>query len=585
MTSALEGSMSSFDRGDPLIHALDELTALAGRQDRQALDALRGRLLDQRLRVLVAGEAKRGKSTLVNALLGRPVLPTGVTPLTALATTVRYGREESVTAVFPDRTEQFPLTALDDLVTERGNPGNSKKLVSVTAWLDAPLLARGVELVDTPGTGSVFEHNTAEAEAVLQTLDAAVVVLAADPAVSAAERDLMARVAALSVRMFVVLNKTDYLGHDQRAEVLTFTADVVAQATGCPARVYPMSALAGFTGQGNAGFAEFAADFSSYLGSGRVADLRYSVAGQAERIARSLDDEVMVARRAIELIASRQAEQVEAFARRLEAAAEQRDLAADVAAADSRRMLATVNDAAERAVRESAATVSAQLAELLDTELRSAWPAEVERTGRKRLAEMAVAQAEGFRRGQAASLESGLARLDERLTADLASEYEGVRLAAKQLLGVELAASGPSERLAPDLRFFYQVADRAGQTELLAGAVRRGLPGELGRSRARAYLRRETQALVPQQIGRARADLQYRLAEAVRHLTADAQARYDQAIGRLEQALADASRLSSANSQDLAARDKELAERHAALDIPIHMLDSVRKQMRLSRAG
>jgi len=44
--------------------------------------SLRDRLASRRLRVLVAGEAKRGKSTLVNALLGRPLLPTGVPPLT-----------------------------------------------------------------------------------------------------------------------------------------------------------------------------------------------------------------------------------------------------------------------------------------------------------------------------------------------------------------------------------------------------------------------------------------------------------------------------------------------------------------------
>jgi hypothetical protein len=76
---------------------------------------------------------------------------------------MRYGRAEGVTAVFPGgRTEILPLSALDDLVTERGNPDNSKNLSSVTVSADARLLGRGVELVDTPGTDSVYEHNTAE---------------------------------------------------------------------------------------------------------------------------------------------------------------------------------------------------------------------------------------------------------------------------------------------------------------------------------------------------------------------------------------------------------------------------------------
>lgn len=73
------------------------------------LTALRERLRAARLRVLVVGEAKRGKSTLVNALLGREVLPTGVTPLTALPTTVTHGTGEAMEVAFTDgRTRALP---------------------------------------------------------------------------------------------------------------------------------------------------------------------------------------------------------------------------------------------------------------------------------------------------------------------------------------------------------------------------------------------------------------------------------------------------------------------------------------------
>ncbi len=205
---------------DPLLLALDELAALAAADDQARLADGRARLAAQRLRVLVAGEAKRGKSTLVNALLGRPLLPTGVTPLTALATTVRHGTGEHVLARYRDgRQERGALADLGDLVTERGNPGNRRALASVTVVVDAPVLARGAELVDTPGTGSVHAHNTAEAQTALDTMDAAVFVLTADPPVSASERDLLTRVTGRSVRTFVVLNKADYLaGYGDRPD-------------------------------------------------------------------------------------------------------------------------------------------------------------------------------------------------------------------------------------------------------------------------------------------------------------------------------------------------------------------------------
>jgi hypothetical protein len=67
--------MRASQRPDALMSALDDLAALAGPADSGALRALQDRLREARLRVLVVGEAKRGKSTLVNAPAGRPGRP------------------------------------------------------------------------------------------------------------------------------------------------------------------------------------------------------------------------------------------------------------------------------------------------------------------------------------------------------------------------------------------------------------------------------------------------------------------------------------------------------------------------------
>ena len=109
------------------------------RRGTSQLAALLDRLDAARLRVLVVGEAKRGKSTLVNALLGRDVLPSGVTPLTAVTTTVRYGDDERAEVRFLDgHDEKHPLAVLLDLVTERGNPGNRRRIGGVTAARGRP---------------------------------------------------------------------------------------------------------------------------------------------------------------------------------------------------------------------------------------------------------------------------------------------------------------------------------------------------------------------------------------------------------------------------------------------------------------
>ncbi len=97
------------DGGRTLVAALNNLAALGTERDQEQVTALLGRLDAARLRVLVVGEAKRGKSTLVNALLGREVLPSGVTPLTAVTTTVRYGDDERAEVRFLDgHDEKYP---------------------------------------------------------------------------------------------------------------------------------------------------------------------------------------------------------------------------------------------------------------------------------------------------------------------------------------------------------------------------------------------------------------------------------------------------------------------------------------------
>jgi riboflavin biosynthesis pyrimidine reductase len=496
------------------------------------------------------------------------VLPAGVTPLTAVTTTVRYGDDPHAEVRFADgREEKQPLTALPDLVTERGNPGNKRHIAAVTVYLDAPLLADGVELVDTPGTGSVFAWDTATAHEALETMDAAVLVLTADPPVSAAERDLYAKVTGLSAATFTVLNKADRLDEAELAEAAEFTRGVLAQAAGkpgAPGRIYALSARGALNG-GDPGFAAFAADFRAYLASRRVSDLRSSAVMQARRVARSLLDEVALTQRAAQLTAGDAADRVTRFSERLAEVTVRGKDAVAVVNAESARLLMALNDAADADGPRLGRSIGQQLEEVLDGELRTAPAAEIERAGRERLVALTLAAAETWRAQRQETIEKALASTDARLTADLTAALEVLRDSAAELLGLDLAVPEPGGRLAEDRRFFYTTADEAGQTELLAGAIRRRLPGEMGRRSAREHLRREATGLAASQVGRARADLQYRLSEASRALARSMERRYADATGRMQAALHAAEELRSASATDAARRQRELSGRAAAV--------------------
>jgi len=286
------------------------------------------------LEVAMVGEFKRGKSSLVNALLERDVLPVGVLPLTAVPTILERG-EEGCTVEFADgHAEPHPLPALTGFVTEAQNPGNRLGVARVTARLHAPLLDDGVRLVDTPGVGSVHEHNTAAAGAYLPSLDAAVLVTSADPPISKAERSFLERVARHAVRLFVVLNKADYLAEADLATTVAFTERVVREAV--PDWPGPLYALSARPGVGKpARLERFRADLGRFLRTGRAAAVADAASRTARNAMASLQLTLDLERQAASLPA-------EELARRRRLLVEAADRLGDQAAADAALLDAAV---------------------------------------------------------------------------------------------------------------------------------------------------------------------------------------------------------------------------------------------------
>jgi predicted GTPase len=247
------------------IRRLKRLYTKSGDSGRaEACQDLIVRLAEDRFTLAVVGQFKRGKSSLINAVIGRDLLPTGVLPLTSAITILRYGPQEQLIIHREDTRlpEEAPVWSLAEYVTEEKNPGNRKKIR--TACLELPLafLRRGLEFVDTPGVGSAIEANTATTYAFLPQCDAVLFVTSVDMPLTKTEVDFLGQIRAHVRKVFFVVNKTDLLADGERDEVLQFVVKTLSDRLGQEAfRVFPISCRRGLA-------AKMACDAGAYTASG-----------------------------------------------------------------------------------------------------------------------------------------------------------------------------------------------------------------------------------------------------------------------------------------------------------------------------
>ncbi len=232
---------------EALAAAIDRLSGLFERRGQEGLRVrareLGAKLIAEQFNLVVLGQFKRGKSTLINALLGADLLPTAVVPLTSIVTIMHYGPEPRAVVSFLDgRRLEVDVADLAHYITERENPSNSKRVAQVDVSFPSHFLRDGVRLVDTPGVGSVFTNNTGTTHDYLPEADAAIFLLGADQPTSQAELEFLHTVRRYAAKFFFVLNKIDYLGARELKESLEFSARVISESLESEVMIYPVSA-------------------------------------------------------------------------------------------------------------------------------------------------------------------------------------------------------------------------------------------------------------------------------------------------------------------------------------------------------
>ncbi|HVZ16926.1 MAG TPA: dynamin family protein [Terriglobales bacterium] len=238
---------SFVETSDPAekLHRLADLASTVGAESlSEEASSIADRVSGGRFYVACVGQFKRGKSTLLGALVGEQLLPTGFVPVTAVPTVIRYGEQKSSRARFKGGDwKEIPLSDVHLYVSEEYNPENSKHVEGVEIFTRSRLLKTGMCFVDTPGLGSIFSGNSAATQAFIPHIDAAIVVLGADPPIAGEELALVESVGKQVKDLVVVLNKSDRTTEAERAAAAQFTKKVFRDHLGRDiADIYEVSA-------------------------------------------------------------------------------------------------------------------------------------------------------------------------------------------------------------------------------------------------------------------------------------------------------------------------------------------------------
>lgn len=198
--------------------------------------AARERLVEGRFYIVVCGEYKRGKSSLINALLEtRDLCPVDVHVATSVVTSIGYADEEKVVVYLGDeRTpKEIPRARISDYVTVAGNEGTDKDARWLEIGLPAEQLSQGLYLIDTPGIGGLNVEHTVVTTTFMRNADAVIFVGDATSALKETEVDFLENVVKSPDSLIVVVNKIDAVREPEA--VVVESREVVASALGCPA--------------------------------------------------------------------------------------------------------------------------------------------------------------------------------------------------------------------------------------------------------------------------------------------------------------------------------------------------------------
>lgn len=207
---------------------------------------LREKLENRKMTVSVIGQFKRGKSALVNGILGDRILPVGIVPVTAVVTTVEYGPKSAAVHFANGVIKDTAFEEISAYVNEQENRDNHLNVTKVAIKCPSPFLEGGITFVDTPGVGSMHEKNSEEAYAFVKESDAAIFTLSVDSPINSIEIDFLKNAKDYAAKFYFAVNKIDVIDDDELEAYIAYCRKFIAGLMDVEdVKMFPVSAKKG----------------------------------------------------------------------------------------------------------------------------------------------------------------------------------------------------------------------------------------------------------------------------------------------------------------------------------------------------
>lgn len=166
------------------------------------------------LKIAVVGQFSSGKSTFLNALMSKNILPTGITPVTSKINYINYAKEYKLKITFKSGVEEFaPLQSIADFTDQRKNEIENIKYLSIYAPIE---MLKDISFVDSPGLNSLSENDTIMTKNVLKDVGGIIWLTLIDNAGKESEKSILQEyVNQFKNKSLCVLNQKDRFNIDE----------------------------------------------------------------------------------------------------------------------------------------------------------------------------------------------------------------------------------------------------------------------------------------------------------------------------------------------------------------------------------